>query len=114
MVRRLVVALMVVVVMAATMGAVAAQAASAAAATGGASSAQASTQRVPGQPYCGPYQTAWYISYGLYWYAWVWRWCYNPSLQNPWYVDWVNWYWDGYAGPSYSPGYQYSVPYITQ
>jgi hypothetical protein len=69
----------------------------------------------PGAPdYCGPYQTSWYVSSGSYWYAWVWRWCHNPSIEGGWYVDWVNWYWGSYAGPGYSPGYQYSVPYITQ
>ncbi len=64
----------------------------------------------PGQPTCGPWQIAWYVSEGLWWYGWSWRWCYNPSLENPWYEDWASWAWGGYAGPSYSPGYQYSVP----
>jgi len=64
----------------------------------------------PGQPHCAPWQIAWYVSEGLWWYGWSWRWCYNPSLQDPWYVDWASWAWGGYAGPSYSPGYQYSVP----
>jgi hypothetical protein len=64
--------------------------------------------------YCGPYQTSWYVSSGSYWYAWVWRWCHSPSIEGGWYVDWVNWYWGSYAGPGYSPGYQYSVPYTTQ
>jgi hypothetical protein len=55
----------------------------------------------PGAPnYCGDYQTAYYVSSGGYWYAWVWRWCHNPSIQGGWYVDWVNWYWGSYAqGP---------------
>jgi hypothetical protein len=75
--------------------------------------ASASAQE-PGQPTCGPMQTAWYVSSGSWWYAWVWRWCYNASEQNPWYVDWVSWYWGDYAGLGYTPGYQYSVPYITQ
>ena len=69
----------------------------------------------PGAPdYCGPYKTAYYVSSGGYWYAWVFRWCHNPSIQGGWYPDWVNWYWGSYAGPGYSPGYQYTVPYITQ
>ncbi len=69
----------------------------------------------PGAPdYCGPYQTSWYVSSGSYWYAWVWRWCHNPSIQGGWYVDWVNWYWGSYAGAGVTPGYKYSVPYITQ
>ena len=77
----------------------------------------------PGAPnYCGDYQTAYYVSSGGYWYAWVWRWCHNPSIQGGWYVDWVNWYWGSYAqgpgnylaGPNYSPGYQYSVNSIQQ
>ncbi len=65
--------------------------------------------QTPGQPYCGPWQIAWYVSYGRYWYLWVWRWCYNPSLQYPWYIDWYGWYWGPYAGYGYSPGYQYST-----
>jgi len=71
--------------------------------------ASASAQE-PGQPHCAPWQIAWYVSEGLWWYGWSWRWCYNPSLQDPWYVDWASWAWGGYAGPSFSPGYQYSVP----
>lgn len=66
--------------------------------------------QVPGQPTCGPPRIGWYVSSGLWWYGWSWKWCYNPSLQNPWYIDWASWAWDGYAGPGYSPGYQYSVP----
>ena len=77
----------------------------------------------PGAPtYCGPYETAFYVSSGGYWYAWVFRWCYNPSIQGGWYIDWVNWYWGSpangpgnyLAGPGYTPGFQYSVPYIQQ
>ena len=66
--------------------------------------------QVPGQPHCSPWQIAWYVSYGGWWYGWSWRWCYNPSLQNPWYIDWAGWAWGGYAGPGYPPGYYYSVP----
>ncbi len=109
-VRRLVVALMVAAVMIA-MGVIGPTMMLGPTWTDPASSASA---QVPGQAYCAPWQTAWYVSSGLWWYAWVWRWCYNPSLQNPWYIDWASWYWGSYAGPGYSPGYQYSVPYITQ
>jgi hypothetical protein len=107
MVRRLVVALMVVVVMAATV----VVGPTVALNPGGETSpvASASAQLV-GQPVCGPWYIAWYVSRGLWWYGWSWRWCWNPSLQNPWYVDWASWAWDGYAGPGYSPGYYYSVP----
>lgn len=118
MVRRLVLALTVVAVMAGAMiggplaivGGVQ---------VGGAKSASAQ----PGAPtYCGDYRTAYYVSSGGYWYAWVFRWCYNPSIQGGWYIDWVNWYWGSYAngpgnflaGPGYTPGYQYTVNDIQQ
>lgn len=77
----------------------------------------------PGAPtYCGPYKTAYYVSSGGYWYAWVFRWCYNPSIEGGWYIDWVNWYWGSYeqgpgnflAGPGLAPGYQYTVDSIQQ
>ena len=77
----------------------------------------------PGAPtYCGDYRTAYYVSSGGYWYAWVFRWCYNPSIQGGWYIDWVNWYWGSYdrgpgyhlAGPGLVPGYQYTVNSIQQ
>jgi hypothetical protein len=77
----------------------------------------------PGAPdYCGPYKTAYYVSSGGYWYAWVFRWCHNPSIQGGWYIDWVNWYWGSYeqgpgnflAGPGLAPGYQYTVDSIQQ
>jgi len=110
-VRRLIVALTIVAVMAA-MGLLAPVIPLGMPGTNDARS-PASAQ-VPGQPTCGPMQTAWYVSSGGWWYAWVWRWCYNASEQNPWYVDWINWYWGDYAGLGYTPGYQYSVPYITQ
>jgi hypothetical protein len=46
---------------------------------GGAASASAQ----PGAPdYCAPYQTSWYVSSGGWWYAWVWRWCHNPSIEG--------------------------------
>ncbi len=103
--RRLIVALIVIAVMAATTGAVAAQAQQVSA------NAQAgsSQQQIVGQPYCGPWQMSWYVSSGGWWYFWWWRWCYNPSLQNPWYVDWASWNWGGYAGPGYGTGFQYTV-----
>lgn len=109
MVRRLILALTVVAVMAAALigGPLAI--------VGGIQVGAQSASAQPGAPnYCGPYQTAWYVSSGSYWYAWVWRWCHNPSIEGGWYVDWVNWYWGSYAGAGVTPGYKYSVPYITQ
>jgi hypothetical protein len=109
MVRRLVLALTVVAVMAGLL------IGSPVVTRDGPQSGTGTAVAQPGAPdYCGPYQTSWYVSSGSYWYAWVWRWCHNPSIEGGWYVDWVNWYWGSYAGPGYSPGYQYSVPYITQ
>ena len=70
----------------------------------------ASAQQIVGQPTCEPWQIAWYVSESLWWYGWSWRWCHNPSLENPWYVDWASWAWGGYAGPNETPGYKYSVP----
>ena len=75
--RRLVVTLIVIAVMAATMGSVVAQAQTSSAQAGG-------SQQMVGQPHCSPWQIAWYVSYGGYWYGWSWRWCYNPALPNPW------------------------------
>jgi hypothetical protein len=63
----------------------------------------------PGAPdYCGPWQQSWFVSSGGWWYFWRWRWCHNPSLQNPWYVDWSGWQWFGPAPPRAPPGFQYS------
>ncbi|HLL38450.1 MAG TPA: hypothetical protein VK357_02150 [Rubrobacteraceae bacterium] len=105
--RRLVVALMVAAVMAA-MGVVGPT--MPVGTTSAAPPASASAQ-VPGQPVCGPWQIAWYVSSGGWWYGWSWRWCHNPSVQgDPYYVDWASWAWGGYAGPDVSPGYEYSVP----
>ena len=106
MVRRLVVALMIVAVMAA-MGLVGPT--TAIVPTSAYPHASASAQE-PGQTVsCAPWQIAWYVSESLWWYGWSWRWCYNPSIQGSWYVDWASWAWGGYAGPGYTPGYQYSV-----
>ncbi len=107
MMRRLVVALMVAAVMAA-MGLVAPTVVTVPTSAG--TPVASAIAQEPGQPHCAPWQIAWYVSEGLWWYGWSWRWCYNPSLQNPWYIDWASWAWGGYAGPSYSPGYHYSVP----
>ena len=109
MVRRLVLALTVVALMSgALIGGPSLTA-------GGVQSGAGTAVAQPGAPdYCGPYQTSWYVSSGSYWYAWVWRWCHNPSIEGGWYIDWVNWYWGSYAGPGVTPGYKYSVPYITQ
>ena len=109
MVRRLVLALTVVAVMAGAL------IVGPSVMMGGFESGTNTAVAQPGAPdYCGPYQTSWYVSSGSWWYAWVWRWCHNPSIEGGWYIDWVNWYWGSYAGPSYTPGYQYTVPYITQ
>ena len=101
--RRLILALVVIAVMATTTGVVP-QVASAQAGT------QSGGNQIVGQPTCGPWQIAWYVSYSGWWYGWSWRWCHNPSLENPWYVDWASWAWGGYAGPDIPPGYKYSVP----
>ena len=94
MVRRLVVALTVVAIMVAAM-------------VGGPLSASA---QVPGQTVaCAPWGKAWYVSHSGWWYFWWWRWCYNPSLQSPWYVDWAGWDWGPYAG--LPPGYYSGGPY---
>ncbi len=117
MVRRLVLALTVVTVMAGGLIGSPLAVGGGVVQLGGveSASAQPSVPATPGAPdYCGPYKTSWYVSSGGWWYAWVWRWCHNPSIQGGWYVDWTNWYWDGYAGPGYPPGYQYTVNYITQ
>jgi hypothetical protein len=106
MVRRLVVALMVVVVMAAT---VVVGPTVALGPGGGTSSVASASAQLPGQPVCGPWQLAWYVSRGGYWYFFWWRWCWNPSLQNPWYIDWAGWGWGPWAGPGWGPGYQYST-----
>ncbi len=96
MVKRLIVVLTVVTLMVATMA-------------GGALSAGA---QVPGQTVsCAPWQRAWYVSNSEWWYWWNWRWCYNPSLQGAWYVDWAGWEWDGYCGPGCRPGYHSGGPY---
>jgi hypothetical protein len=77
-VRRLAVILLVVAVMVATM-------------VGGALAASAQT--MPGQPTCGSWQQARHVSASGWPYFWWWRWCYSPSLENPWYVDWAGWEW---------------------
>ena len=58
---------------------------------------------------CGPWEQAWYVSHGGWWYSWSWRWCHNPSVQGGWYVDWASWQWGSYAGPGYTPGFQYDT-----
>jgi hypothetical protein len=77
-VRRLVVILMVAAIMASTMvGA----------------PLTASAQNV-GQPVCGPWQQARYVSVLGWPYIWNWRWCHNPSEQgDPYYIDWASWNW---------------------
>ena len=67
-------------------------------------------QQIVGQPTCGPWQRAWYVSRGGYWYFFWWRWCYNPSLgpQYAYYIDWAGWNWYGPAPPGLSPGWYYN------
>ncbi len=65
--------------------------------------------QVPGQTvHCGHWHLSWYVSPSGWWYSWWWRWCYNPSIQGGWYVDWAGWQRDGYAGSQYSAGFQYN------
>jgi hypothetical protein len=103
--RRLVVALVAVAVMA---GAV--MAGTPATTPGsGVGTQRAAEAQVPGQTvHCGPWRTSWYVSSSGWWYFWWWRWCYNPSIQGGWYVDWAGWQRDGYAGSQYSAGFQYN------
>ena len=50
--------------------------------------------QMPGQPICGPWQQARYVSATGWPYIWNWRWCHNPSEQgDPYYVDWAGWEW---------------------
>ncbi len=103
--RRLVVALVTVAVMAAAMIAGFAPA-PVGNAVGNVGSAEA---QVPGQTVrCGNWHLSWYVSPAGWWYSWWWRWCYNPSIQGGWYVDWAGWQRDGHAGSQYSPGFQYN------
>ena len=76
--RRLVVILAVAAIMVATM-------------LGTALTASAQTV---GQPTCGPWQQARYVSASGWPYFWWWRWCHTPSEQgDPYYVDWAGWEW---------------------
>jgi hypothetical protein len=55
----------------------------------------AEAQPMVGQPTCGPWQQARYVSASGWPYFWWWRWCINysegPAAQ--WYVDWAGWEW---------------------
>ncbi len=76
--RRLVVILMVAAIMVATM----------------LGTALTASAQMPGQPVCGPWQQARYVSATGWPYIWNWRWCHNPSEQgDPYYVDWAGWEW---------------------
>ena len=133
MARRLILALIVIAVTVATVGIGVAQAQQAQqpaqgdpgaqqAADAQAGSAQTQTasqtvtqtatnqQQTVGQPTCGPWQRAWYVSRGGYWYFFWWRWCHNPSLgpQYAYYIDWAGWNWYGPAPPWLSPGWYYN------
>jgi hypothetical protein len=77
-VRRLVVILAVAAIMVATM----------------LGTALTASAQMPGQPICGPWQQARYVSASGWPYIWNWRWCHNPSEQgDPYYVDWAGWEW---------------------
>jgi hypothetical protein len=77
-VRRLVVILAVAAIMAATM----------------LGTAPTASAQMPGQPICGPWQQARYVSASGWPYIYNWRWCHNPSEQgDPYYVDWAGWEW---------------------
>jgi hypothetical protein len=53
--------------------------------------------QVPGQTeHCESWQTEWGISEGWWWYQYY-RWCYNPSIEGGWYIDWDGWGWWGPA-----------------
>ena len=55
----------------------------------------ASAQMV-GQPTCGPWQQARYVSASGWPYFWWWRWCINYTVapeDQSWYVDWAGWEW---------------------
>ncbi len=76
--RRLVVILAVAAIMVATM----------------LGTALTASAQMPGQPICGPWQQARYVSETGWPYIWNWRWCHNPSEQgDPYYVDWAGWEW---------------------
>jgi hypothetical protein len=93
-VRRLAIALMVVAVMVAS----------------SIGSGLTASAQVPGQAVaCSPWHQSWYISQSGWWYYWWWRWCYNPSIQGAFYIDWDGWQWDGRANPPYTPGWQYDT-----
>jgi hypothetical protein len=77
-VRRLVVILAVAAIMVATM----------------LGTALTASAQMPGEPICGPWQQARYVSATGWPYIWNWRWCHNPSEQgDPYYVDWAGWEW---------------------
>jgi hypothetical protein len=49
-----------------------------------------------GQPTCGPWQQARYVSASGWPYFWWWRWCINYTVSpedQHWYVDWAGWEW---------------------
>lgn len=56
--------------------------------------APSASAQVPRQTkYCGPWHQDWNVSQAGWWYFWWWRWCYNPSIQGGFYVDWAGWQW---------------------
>ena len=76
--RRLVVILAVAAIMVATM----------------LGTALTASAQMPGEPICGRWQQARYVSATGWPYIWNWRWCHNPSEQgDPYYVDWAGWEW---------------------
>jgi hypothetical protein len=58
--------------------------------------APAYAQTMVGQPTCGPWQQARYVSASGWPYFWWWRWCINYTVapeDQHWYVDWAGWEW---------------------
>jgi hypothetical protein len=78
-VRRLIVILAVAAIMAATM----------------LGTALTASAQMVGQPTCGPWQQARYVSASGWPYFWNWRWCinYSEGPEAKWYVDWAGWEW---------------------
>jgi hypothetical protein len=66
--------------------------------------------QVDGQTlHCGPWHKRWDISRSGWWYFWWWRWCYDPSIEGGWHRHWAGWDWDVFAGPGFTPGFQYDT-----
>ena len=61
-------------------------------------SALSASAQMPGQDVsCAPWQQMdWGVSEG-WWYYWWGRWCYNPSIEGGWHINWDGWEWWGPA-----------------